>query len=62
MGLDAIAAPVRSADGAVVGAIDVSGPAHCLYEGGRPELIALTLEAAADLSRRLGYRVRETTV
>jgi DNA-binding IclR family transcriptional regulator len=60
VGLDAIAAPVRSADGAVVGAIDVSGPAHRLHEGGRPELIALTLEAAADLSRRLGYRARET--
>ena len=56
MGLDAIAAPVHSADGAVVGAIDVSGPAHRLREGDRPELVQLTREAAADLSRRLGYR------
>src|ERR1700674_1716058 len=60
VGLDAIAAPVHSADGEVVGAIDGSGPAHRLREGGRPELIGLTREAAADLSRRLGYRARET--
>jgi IclR family transcriptional regulator, acetate operon repressor len=62
VGLDAIAAPVHSADGEVVGAIDVSGPAHRLREGGRPELIALTLEGAADLSRRLGYRPRDTAI
>jgi IclR family acetate operon transcriptional repressor len=56
VGLGAIAAPVRSADGAVVAAIDVSGPAHRLQSGERPELVDLTCEAAADLSRRLGYR------
>jgi hypothetical protein len=27
-----------------------------LREGDRPELVVLTQEAAADLSRRLGYR------
>ena len=56
MGLAAIAAPVHSALGEVVGAIDVSGPAHRLREGERPELVELTLAAAADLSGRLGYR------
>ena len=56
VGLDAIAAPVHSAEGAVVAAIDVSGPAHRLQEIDRPELVGLTREAAADLSRRLGYR------
>lgn len=56
MGLNAIAAPVFSAHGDVVAAIDVSGPAHRLREGDRPELVELTREAAADLSRRLGYR------
>ena len=56
MGLNAIAAPVYSAHGEVVAAIDVSGPAHRLREGDRPELVDLTREAAADLSRRLGYR------
>jgi DNA-binding IclR family transcriptional regulator len=56
MGLNAIAAPVYSSHGDVVAAIDVSGPAHRLREGDRPELVVLTQEAAADLSRRLGYR------
>jgi DNA-binding IclR family transcriptional regulator len=56
MGLNAIAAPVYSAHGEVVAAIDVSGPAHRLREADRPEVVDLTREAAADLSRRLGYR------
>jgi DNA-binding IclR family transcriptional regulator len=56
MGLNAIAAPVHSSHGDVVAAIDVSGPAHRLRAGDRPELVDLTKEAAADLSRRLGYR------
>jgi DNA-binding IclR family transcriptional regulator len=56
VGLDAIAAPVHSAHGEVVAAIDVSGPAHRLREDDRPELVEQTREAAADLSRRLGYR------
>jgi DNA-binding IclR family transcriptional regulator len=56
VGLDAIAAPVHSGDGEVVGAVDVSGPAHRLRTGNRPELVSLTVSAAADLSRRLGYR------
>ena len=47
----------RPVDGGVVAAIDVSGPAHRLQDGDRPELVALTREAAADLSRRLGYRI-----
>jgi DNA-binding IclR family transcriptional regulator len=57
VGLDAIAAPVHSADGTVVAAIDVSGPVHRLQSSDRPDLVDLTREAAADLSRRLGYRV-----
>jgi DNA-binding IclR family transcriptional regulator len=58
VGLDAIAAPVYDAGGDVVAAVDVSGPAHRLRAEDRPELVRLTLEAAADLSRRLGYRGR----
>lgn len=58
VGLDAIAAPVFSTDGDIVAAIDVSGPAHRLQAGGGPDLVGLTREAAADLSRRLGYRGR----
>jgi len=54
MGLDAIAAPVFGPDGEVVAALDVSGPSHRLRE--RNNLDRLTLEAAAELSRKLGYR------
>src|SRR5947209_6019032 len=53
LGLDAIAAPVFGANGEVVAALDVSGPSHRL---GRPDLDRLTIEGAADLSRRLGFR------
>jgi IclR family transcriptional regulator, acetate operon repressor len=56
IGLDAIAAPVFDSGGDVVAALDVSGPSHRLRAEGRPELVRLTLDAAADLSRRLGYR------
>jgi DNA-binding IclR family transcriptional regulator len=61
LGLDAIAAPVYGAGGEVVAAVDVSGPAHRLRAEGRPELVRLTLDAAADLSRRLGYRTSNRT-
>jgi DNA-binding IclR family transcriptional regulator len=56
VGLNAVAAPVRTADGEVVGAIDVSGPAHRIDPIARPALVTRTVEAAHDLSRRLGYR------
>jgi DNA-binding IclR family transcriptional regulator len=58
VGLDALAAPVRSSDGEVVAALDVSGPTNRLRANHRPELVRLTLQAAADLSSRLGYRQR----
>lgn len=57
VGLDAIAAPVYEAGGEVVAAIDVSGPSHRLRAEDRPELVRLTLDAAAALSHRLGHRV-----
>ncbi len=60
VGLDAIAAPVYAAGGDVVAAIDVSGPSHRLRPDDRPELARLTVEAAADLSHRLGHRISRT--
>jgi len=57
-GLDAIAAPVRSADGEVVAALDVSGPTSRLRAPGRPELVSLLQQAAAELSADLGFRPR----
>jgi DNA-binding IclR family transcriptional regulator len=58
MGLDAIAAPVFGPDGEVVAAVDVSGPSHRVRAGGRPDLDRMTMDAASDLSRRLGFRPR----
>ena len=43
--------------GEVVAAIDVSGPSHRLGRSDRPERCGAHQEAAADLSRRLGYRI-----
>jgi len=62
VGLDALAAPVLAASGEVVAALDVSGPSHRLRAEGRPELVRLTLDAAADLSRRLGFRGSRATL
>lgn len=56
LGLDAIAAAVLDAEGDVVAALDVSGPSHRVRAEARPELARFTWEAAADLSRQLGYR------
>lgn len=62
VGLDAIAAPVYTASGEVVAALDVSGPSHRLREGSRSKLVQATVDAAADLSRRLGYRSSRTAL
>jgi len=61
VGLDAVAAPVRSASGEVVAALDVSGPTNRLGGGNRPELVRVTVQAALDLSSRLGYRPARTS-
>ncbi|MEU3713533.1 IclR family transcriptional regulator [Streptomyces catenulae] len=55
IGLNAVAAPVRAHDGAVIGAIGVSGPAYRMSRALLPELAQRAVEAAADLSRRMGH-------
>jgi DNA-binding IclR family transcriptional regulator len=55
-GLNAVAAPIRCANGAVVAAVSVSGPAFRLPEGSFEEVGGLTIEAAAEISRCLGLR------
>ncbi len=54
-GLNAVAAPVRRADGEVVAAVSVSGPAFRMRPVDLPRVGRLTIEAAAAISRRLGY-------
>jgi DNA-binding IclR family transcriptional regulator len=54
-GLNAVAAPVRDATGAVVAAISVSGPSFRLPADSFPRVAPRVIEVADELSRRLGY-------
>lgn len=54
-GLNAVAAPVRDATGAVVAAVSVSGPTYRVTPDRIAALGELTSNAAAKLSARLGY-------
>jgi len=55
-GLNAIGAPIRGAEGAVVGAVSVSGPAFRLPPDTLPETGELSRRAAAEISRCLGFQ------
>ncbi len=55
-GLNAVAAPIRCAEGAVVAAVSVSGPAFRLPGGSFEEVGGLIAAAAAEISRCLGFR------
>ncbi len=57
-GLNAVAAPVRQADGEVVAALSVSGPAFRVRPVDLPRLGRLTIEASERISRRLGHLER----
>ena len=59
-GLNAVAAPVRQADGRVTAALSVSGPAFRMRAVDLPRVALLTTEAAAAVSRRMGYVERRT--
>jgi DNA-binding IclR family transcriptional regulator len=54
-GLNAVAAPVRQADGHVAAALSVSGPAFRMRPIDLPRIARDTMEAADAISRRLGY-------
>jgi IclR family transcriptional regulator, acetate operon repressor len=57
-GLNAVAAPIRRADGEVVASLSVSGPAFRMRPVDLPRVGRLTKESAASISRRLGYAER----
>jgi IclR family acetate operon transcriptional repressor len=59
-GLNAVAAPIRQADGRVVAALSVSGPAFRLRAVDLPRVGRLATESADTISRRLGYLERRT--
>lgn len=54
-GLNAVAAPVRQADGQVTAALSVSGPAFRMRPMDLPRTARLAMDAADAISRRLGY-------
>ena len=56
VGLNAVAAPIYSADGAVVATIGVSGPTFPLPARSIPEVGTLARSAATEISRRLGFK------
>ncbi len=61
-GLNAVAAPVRQADGTVAAALSVSGPAFRLRPIDLPRVARHTVEIADAISRRLGYVERRSAL
>ncbi len=54
-GLNAVAAPIRQADGKVIAALSVSGPAFRMPAIELPRIARVTVDAAVGISRRLGW-------
>jgi len=54
-GLNAVAAPIRQADGEVAAALSVSGPAFRMRPMDLPRIARTVMDAADGISRRLGY-------
>ena len=57
-GLNAVAAPIRQADGAVVATLSVSGPSFRVRGIDLTRLGRIAIDAAASVSRRLGHSGR----
>lgn len=55
VGLNAVAAPIRSFEGDVVAALSASGPAYRLTPDSLTRVAKQTVSAAAQISERLGY-------
>jgi DNA-binding IclR family transcriptional regulator len=55
IGLNAVAAPIRGADGAVVAALSVSGPAYRLTADSFPGIGTRVAEAADEVSGQMGF-------
>lgn len=55
LGLNAVAAPVRGADGAVVAAVSASGPSYRLAPDAFVGVAATVVKGAAEISARVGY-------
>jgi DNA-binding IclR family transcriptional regulator len=55
VGLTAVAAPIRNAEGVVTASVSASGPSFRLSEDRMPEVAAAVRRAAGSISRRLGW-------
>jgi DNA-binding IclR family transcriptional regulator len=55
IGLNAVAAPIRGAGGAVVAAVSVSGPAYRLTVDSFPTAAERLMKGAEEISSRIGY-------
>lgn len=55
VGLNAVAAPIRGADGTVIAAISVSGPAYRLTRSAFPSIAQRVIAAADEVSGRMGW-------
>ena len=55
IGLHAIAAPIRSRDGEVIGALSASGPAYRFTEEHMHELAPVLVKGAQEISHRMGH-------
>jgi DNA-binding IclR family transcriptional regulator len=60
-GISAVAAPVRDHSGRIVAALSVTAQRPRLEPKERDRLVKLVLHAAADLSRRLNFRIGENS-
>jgi IclR family acetate operon transcriptional repressor len=59
LGLNAVAAPIHGADGAVLATVCVSGPKFRLTPQRLPDVGHLAVDAAQQISRRLGFMVTD---
>ena len=55
VGLNAVAAPIRGADGSVIAALSVSGPAYRMDRSSFPQIAERVIAAADEVSGRMGH-------
>ena len=59
-GLNAAAAPIRGPEGTVIAALSLAGPTYRLGPADLPDVARSLIDAATEVSRRLGYRADVT--
>jgi DNA-binding IclR family transcriptional regulator len=55
IGLNAVSGPIRDSAGEIVAALSVSGPSYRLEPDGFEAMARRAIDAANQISRRLGY-------